>query len=172
MKKILFAASTALAAIGYGVETVLVKGQDGKGLRVNKSDFDADQAKDKPTYTEFKGDAENEVGGDGASSDVNVTGANGVQTTAAPSAPNFGGGPDSDPLPIDPVKNAAAPSATTADQLLVMKSGKKWFIADGMGNKVTGDRAKLLGIEEGGYDSEEAAHRVQTTTEPSKAPTP
>ena len=75
---------------------------------------------------------------------------------------------------MDETKNAAAPAATTADQLLVMKQGSgksaKFFITDGMGQKITGDRAKLLGIEEAGYDSEEAAKLVQSTTEPKPTP--
>lgn len=174
MRKIILAASTAIAAIGYShgrSETVLVKGGKDGPIRVNKSDFDADQEGDKKMSLYTGKDGENEApAGGGTSSDVNLTNAGGVQTTAAPSAPNFSGPTDADPLPMDPVKNAAAPAATTSDELLVMKSGKKFYICDGLGNKVTGDRAKLLGVDETGYDSEEAAKRVQTTTEPKPTP--
>ena len=178
--KNLYLLGAATAALGYShgtTETVLVKGSDGP-IRVNKSDFDADQAGDK-TMTEFKGKDPTEGDNDGkvargTASDVNVTGAHGVQTTAAPSAPDFSGGDATRPLPMYETKNAAAPAATTADQLLVMKQGSgksaKFFITDGMGQKITGDRAKLLGIEEAGYDSEEAAKLVQSTTEPKPTP--
>lgn len=177
MKRILLLSSVASAALAYeSVETVLVKGQDGKSLRVNKSDFDADQASDKPTMTEFKGAdpaADDTSDPTTEASDVNLTGAHGVQTTAAPSAPNFGAG-DQAPLLTDPVKQAAAPVATTSDQLLVMKSGTgakaRYFICDGNGVKIEGDRAKLLGIDEAGYSTEEAAKAVQSTTEPKPTP--
>ncbi len=166
-------------ALGYShgrTETVLVKGSDGP-IRVNKSDFDADQEGDK-NYTLYKGknDADTTVAR-GARSDVNVTGQgeNGgeVQTTAAPSAPDFSS-PAGSEQPIDKVKNAAAPTSTTADQILVMKQGSgknaKYFLTDGMGQKITGDRAKLLKIDENGYDSEEAAKAVQTHTNPEPSP--
>ena len=149
---------------------------EGKGdpIRVNKTDFDADQASDKPRYKASDG-PKDEATATGARSDVNVTHDNGVQTTAAPSAPDFSGQGEGNTPPTDEVKQAAAPTATTVDQLLVMKSGTgksaKFFITDGMGQKIEGDRAKLLGIDEKGYDTEEAAKHVQSTTEPSKAPT-
>lgn len=175
MKRIALLATTALAA-GYAngsgrVETVLVKGDNGP-IRVNKSDFDADQAGDKKYTRDTK--AENDAAAaSGQVSDVNVTGEGGVQTTAAPSAPNFSDGDAGKALPIDETKNAVAPKTTTADQLLVMKQGTgksaKFFISDGMGQKITGDRAKQLGIDEEGYDTEAAAKAVQSTTEPKPA---
>lgn len=178
MKRLMLSAASALAAIGYShgtTETVMVKRKGWKDpVRVNRSDFDTDQAGAKE-FTEYTGD-DAEALNTGIASDVNATGANGVQTTAAPSAPNFAPAENADPLPVDPVKQAAAPSSTTVDQLLVMKSGTgknaKFFIADGVGNKITGDKAKLLGIDESGYDTEEAAKAVQTRTEPSDAPVP
>lgn len=176
MKRLLLSAA-ASHAIGYvndTAETVLIQGDNGP-VRVNKSDFDMDQAGDK-TMKKFTGkDPTATDNGNGVASDVNVTGANGVLTTAAPSAPDFSA-PQGEELPKDTLTGAAAPAVTTADQLLTMKQGSgksaKYFIADGMGNKITGDRAKLLGIDENGYDSEEAAKAVQSRTEPSKAPTP
>lgn len=172
MKRILFAA-TALAAVGYShgrTETVTVTRKGSKdAVRVNKSDYDADQEGDK-TMTLHKSTEDAATGG--ARSDVNATNAGGVITTAAPSAPDFSGG-EGNSLPMDETKAAVAPTSTTADQLLVMKSGNgksaKFFITDGMGQKITGDQAKLLGIDESGYDTEEAAKTVQSNTEPSKA---
>lgn len=177
MKQML-ACTVALAAIAYShgrTETVLISGGKGKGpIRVNKSDYDADQADGgEKSMTLYKGkDPTEDDTAAGARSDVNVTHAKGVVTTAAPSAPDFTAGDSASQPPIDEAKNAAAPVSTTVDQLLVMKDpGKngKYFIANGMGEKITGDRAKLLGIDEKGYDTEEAAKRVQSTTEPSKA---
>lgn len=179
MKKILFAAA-ALAAVGYShgrTETVMVTRKGGKGVvRVNKSDFDADQAGDKTMTIAKATEADTEAGGDavagGAMSDVNVTGAHGVVTTAAPSAPDMSSGDGDKSPPMDETKNAAAPAITGAEQLLVLKEGvknPKFYISDGMGNKITGDKAKLLGIDAAGYDTEEAAKAVQSRTEPSKA---
>lgn len=155
-------------AVGYShgqTETITVNiGKSKDAVRINADDFDEKTMKKV------------EDTGAGASSDVNVThqGQGGeVVTTAAPSAPNFGS-PEEAPLPIDPVKNAVAPAGTTPDQLLVMKSTKgatkgKYVIADGMGVAITGDRAKHLGIDENGYDTEEMASQVVSTTEPKPA---
>lgn len=164
----------SIVAVGYShgrSETVLVSQGRGKGpLRINKSDFNE---KEHKLYSGDDADELNTGVASGKMSDVNETGANGVQTTAAPSAPDFSPGDADAKPPIDETKQAAAPIGTTADQLLVMKQGRgnsaKFFIADGLGNKITGDRAKLLGIDEDGYDTEEAAKAVQSNTEPSKA---
>lgn len=169
-------AAVALSALAYShgrTETVwATEGKHGP-FRVNKSDFDIDQQSDKPRYKASDG-PNSEPSTEGVTSDVNVTHTNGVQTTAAPSAPDFSNNSEGTTPPTDEVKQAAAPTATTIDQLLVMKQGTgksaKFFITDGMGQKIEGDRAKLLGIDEKGYDTEEAAKQVQSTTEPSKAP--
>ena len=179
MKHVLLLASAAVA-LGYShgrTKTVMVKEGKGDPFRINASDFEADQAEggDKK-YTEVKDDTDRV--GRGKLSDVNVTG-NGVdgevQTTAAPSAPDFSKPAGSNTDPVDPVKNAAAPVATTPDQILVMKSTKgktkgKFILADGEGVAITGDRAKLLKINEEGYDTEEAAKAAQTHTNPEPAP--
>ncbi len=161
-------------ALGYShgtTETINVKIGKGKDVvRINAEDFDEKTMK-KVDAADAPADA-----GTGAASDVNVThqGQGGeVVTTAAPSAPNFGS-PDAAPLPIDPVKNAAAPVGTTSDQLIVMKSTKgstkgKFVVADGTGVAVTGDHAKRLGIDENGYDTVEMANDVISTTEPKPA---
>jgi len=175
MTKRIYALIATSIALGYShgrTETVMISGGRGKDpIRVNKSDFDADQEGDK-TMSLYKGAATPDDTKSGAS-DVNVThaGTGGeVQTTAAPSAPNFSTG-DAQTMPMDDTKNAAAPATTTDDQLLVMKSTKgktkgKFVIANGVGQPITGDRAKLLDIDEDGYDTEAAAKAVQTRTEP------
>lgn len=175
-KMISLLATTAVAVVvGYShgtTETMLVTmGKSKNPVRVNVTDFD------EKTMKKYTGAGENEATNDGTASDVNVTGqgeGGEVITTAAPSAPNFGS-PDAPALPTDPVKNAVAPAGTTADQLLVMKSTKgatkgKFVIADGMGVPITGDRAKLLKIDEAGYDTEQAASEVVSTTEPRPTP--
>lgn len=173
MKRIIYLAGASLGALAYShgrSETTLVQGKDGP-VRVNKSDFDADQ--EKPAgdrqFKAHKGDDDTATAR-GARSDVNASGAGGVVTTAAPSAPDFSGPEGGAPTPIDETKNAAAPVSTTADQILVMKGGTdkkpRWFLADGMGNKITGAKATKLGIDENGYDTQEAASAVQTHTQP------
>jgi len=178
MNRIL-AMTTAAIALGYShgrTETVLISGGKGKDpIRVNKTDYEADQAEDGAGEMKlFKGkDPADDAPSTGGRSDVNVTG-NGeggeVQTTAAPSAPDLSSGSGTTP-PTDQVKQAAAPASTTADQLLVMRSTKgntkgKFVICDGTGVPITGDRAKALDIDEKGYDTQDAASAVVSTTEP------
>lgn len=174
MKRIALLASTALGlgyANGHGrVETVYATVKGSKDpVRVNKTDFDADQEKDAKdrTYSEYKGD-------DPVATAKGTEGE--VLPTAAPSAPKMAGDAGAPQPPVDQVKNAAAPAAPTDNQIFVMKQGSgnkaKFFLTemvDGKAKKIEGDRAKLLGIDEDGYDTEEAANKVQSTTEPSKA---
>lgn len=178
MKRIALLATTALA-VGYShgrTETVMVKGSDGP-VRVNKADFDADQAEggDK-NYTAYKG--KEPTASTGQRSDVNVSGQGEdgeVQTTAAPSAPDFSTGEGVATDPIDPVKNAAAPKSTTSDELLVMKitSGKdkgKFTLVDGGGKRLSDDRVALLKLGNNVFDTEAAAKQMQTHTNPEPAP--
>lgn len=182
MKRIAMLATTGALALGYShgrTETVLISGGRGKDpIRVNKSDYEADQSDDGANEMSlYQGkNPPDETPTKGNRSDVNVTGQGDggeVKTTAAPSAPDFTEGDRATP-PTDQTKNAAAPTSTTADQLLVMKSNKgkskgKFVIADGTGTPITGDYAKTLGIDEGGYDTEAAAKEVQSKTEPKPA---
>lgn len=170
----------AVAALGYShgrAETVLISGGKGKDpIRVNKSDFDADQEGDK-SMSLYKGTDKTEAPA-GKASDVNRTGEGQdgeVLTTAAPSAPDFSRPAGASTDPIDQVKNAAAPVRTTADELLVMKvtSGKnkgKFTIVDGHGQKLADDRVALLKLGENVFDTEEAAKQMQTHTNPEPAP--
>lgn len=163
--------STAVAAIGYmndACETVIVTPAGGKTpVRVNKSDFDADQELPAAQrhYKARKAD-DDAVDASGTMSDVNLTGqgeGGEILTTAAPSAPDFTSG-DAKPVLMDEAKGAAAPASTDVTQWLVMKTGNgksaKFFIANGLGQKITGDDAKLAGIDEAGYDTEDAARHV------------
>lgn len=172
MKRIALLASAAVT-VGYShgrVETVFAKRKGSKDpVRVNKSDYDADQEEDSKDRL-YTGLADKP-----AASSKGVDGD--VLPTAAPSAPDYSNGDAGAPQPpVDQVKNAAAPVAPSDNQIFVMKKGSgknaKFFLCEMKGNeavKIEGDRAKMLGIDENGYDTEEAAKKAQSTTEPSKA---
>lgn len=120
-------------------ETVTVKGQDGEPLRINKTDYDADQADGGAKKFKLHKD-------DAAAPDP-VTLAAGQSITPpadviippAPSAPAF----------VTPVP----PQVPSPGQFLVFNEGKKYFIVDVQGVKVTGNP----GVDEKGYASEQAA---------------
>lgn len=151
-----FALLTTAATIGYmaeACEVVLatVKGVTGP-VRVNKADFDADQEKDSGNriYGKYTGkdEAEQSVLDQRTTFDE----LDGVRTQAAPSAPDFSGGDNISPVPMDEDKNAAAPTSPSPNQRLVMKEGSKFFVVDGMGTKL-----EIEGIDPAGYKSEAAA---------------
>lgn len=155
MKRIALLAGAALplltAFTSETCETVTVKGKDGHPLRINKSDFDADQADDgAKQYTLHKDDDGPAKAASGEP--VQTFEQLGIPPVAAPSAPDFSGG-QSAPIPIDPNKQAAAPVAPTPSQLLVMKSGSKYIVTDATGTPVK-DRP---GIENEGYKTEALA---------------
>lgn len=161
MKISILALAASSLAIGFMSEVTDVVLATLKGssdpVRVNKSDFDADQ--EKPTgerqYGKYAGKDEPEQSIAG----VDMRGFDaleGVRPQAAPSAPNFNGGaPEVKPL-IDEQKGAVAPAVPSANSRLVMKDGNKFFVVDGMGAKLT---AEAVGgdIDEDGYKSEKAA---------------
>lgn len=143
------------AAIGFMSETcevVLVSGKDGP-VRVNKDEFDADQ--EKPTqdrqFKAYRGKDEPEQPdhSDGRKTFAEL----GIEPVAAPSAPDFTPGEADAPLPVDPAKNAVAPSLVPPNDLLVMKDGKKCFVVNGMGVKQT----EIAGIDADGYSTIAAA---------------
>lgn len=147
----LLASVAAVAFMSETCETVLIKGKDGKPVRVNKSDYDADRAADKSTMTLHKDDDGPERGatGEGAKTFEGLN----MPPVAAPSAPNFNNteGVGTEP-PIDPTKNAAAPVAPSQNQRLVSKEGRKFYVVDGTGTKLTDD-----GIDQDGYKTEKEA---------------
>ena len=158
MRKIsaLLATTAAIGFMSDTCEVVTVTGPNGP-VRVNKADFDADQAKDTKDR-QFKPHAAKE----GEETEQSVAGVrttfealDGVEITAAPSAPNFNRG-DGPALPIDPEKKAVAPATTSPNQRLVMKEGKTFFIVDSMGNKL---KSEDVGgeIDPEGYKSKIAA---------------
>jgi hypothetical protein len=135
-------------------EVILAQSKGGKTVRVNKADFEADQelpAKER-AYKPYEGRDEP------AQSEPATAGL--IDTSdgpplAAPSAPHFGGEDAPAPAPVDPLKGAVAPTTGTADQRLVMKRGKKYFVVDAKGENITGD-----GIEKDGYTTEDAAWKA------------
>ena len=63
-----------------------------------------------------------------------------------------------DPAPVEPVQTTEPTVTTDAPtQLIVMKQGRKFFIADLMGQKVEGEAAAALGISDAGYATEAEA---------------
>lgn len=155
MKMFMLLASVApVAFMSETCETVLIKGKGGKPVRVNKSDYDADQA-DKKTMTLHTDDDGPDRGASGESAktfeDLNMP------PVAAPSAPNFNQTEETGtPPPIDPTKNAAAPVAPSQNQRLVSKEGTgakaRFYVVDGTGTKLTDD-----GIDQDGYKTEKEA---------------
>ena len=144
--KALLLASVAAAFMSETCETVTVG-----GVRVNKSDYEADQQK-PAGERQYKGKLDKE-------SEPSEPMTAGVMDTsdgpplAAPSAPHFGDAAERDN--IDPLKGAVAPTTGTADQRLVLKDGSKYFVVDAKGEKVKGD-----GIEAKGYSTEAAAWKA------------
>lgn len=160
MKISIFALAASSFAIGFMSETCEVVNATLKGstdlVRVNKDEFDADQEKPagERQYGEYKGKVEPEQStGPGPQSFESLEG---IRPQAAPSAPNFTGGePAAKPI-IDEQKGAIAPAVPSANSRLVMKDGDKFFIADGMGAKLTSEDVGG-DIDEKGYKSEKAA---------------
>lgn len=158
MKK--FAMLAGSAAIGYmeTCEVVLASISGHKGpVRVNKDDFDADQ--EKPSgerrYSKYSGSDEPEQSN---MSSVKTYEELGVVPQAAPSAPDFTGGNTVSPAPVDETKQAIAPSVALPTDMLVMKDNGKFFIVNGMGEKLEDD-----GIDTAGYKTEKAARDAIAT---------
>lgn len=166
----IFAMLMASTAIGYMSETcevVLATPKGGKGLvRVNKDEFDADQEKDAADRQYSKYSGKDEAEQSNASTAGKTFEELGVEPTAAPSAPDFSAGTNEAPLPIDPIKQAAAPSVAPPHQLLVMKEGSKFFVVNGMGEKVQ----DVAGIDnDEGYKSQKAAKDAIDAIDPMNA---
>lgn len=139
-------------------ETVLVtrKGNKGK-VRVNKADYDADQADDGAKVMTLAKDEAEQSAPNGVQA---LTGfPEGVTPTAAPSAPDFTGGGEVSPPVIDPSKDAVAPTAPSPNQRLVAKEGNgksaKFFVVDGTGTKLEMD-----GIDPAGYATDAEAWKA------------
>ena len=144
------------------VETVTIKGPNG-ALRVNKSDYDRDQADGgAKSMTLHKDEAEQSVGAN-ISNTQPLPG--NVMPVAAPSAPDFTSHDAAPPI-IDPVRNAVAPVQPSPGQLLVSKEGTgaktRYFVVDGTGNKVT-DNPK---VEVKGYVTDAEAWQAAVDAVP------
>ena len=158
MKISIFALAAASLAVGFMSDTTevvlaTVKGGTGK-VRINKSDFDADQA--LPTgerqYSAAKADEDVEQSDAAGVKTFSELKNEGIRVQAAPSAPNFNG-PDNTIKPVlDEETGAIAPIAPSANSRIVMREGDKFFVCDGMGIKLTDGS-----VEEKGYKSEKAA---------------
>lgn len=152
--KLLALLSTAAFPVAFmsdTVETVLVKGGKDGPVRVNKSDYDADQSENgekKMTLHNATQSQQKEAEIDKGGNPQNPQIAGNVQLPVnpdfppqpAPAAPDFG------PTP------AAAPTAPSPNQRLVKKDGKKFLAVDGQGTPLDID-----GIDPKGYASEAEA---------------
>ena len=150
------------------LETVTVVGEDGEPLRINKSDYDADQGEGgAKAYKLHKQTADQAVG---ALAAIGLP--DGISQPAAPAAPDFSSGGTTTIETIDANKNAVAPTVPSPGQKLVEKRGTgknaKYFVvvanADGtftpLTNAMLNDPAKPNNspvIDEGGYASDKEA---------------
>lgn len=136
-------------------EVVLVSTANGP-VRVNKDEFDEDQAKDakERQYKPYTGKQEPEQ----STAATDTARADGPPL-AAPAAPHFGTPDENDQ--IDPLKGAVAPKVTPPG-LYVMSKGtgakKKYIVVDETGKAVT-DKP---GIDAGGYSTEPEAQKAIT----------
>ncbi len=117
-------------------ETVLINSANGP-VRINKSDFVEGEHKLHRMNAEEKAEAARPA----VTANTIPQLAPGLELPPAPSAPNMGEG------------GAAAPQTPSPDQKLVTKEGKKFFVVDVTGTKVTG----VEGIDEKGYATEKEA---------------
>lgn len=156
MKYLLLMSVAPIAFNSAPLETVTVVGQDGEPLRINKTDYEADQAPGGAKKFELHTDEAPQANGAGVALPVpdNIT------QPAAPAAPDFTSN-DQQTDAIDPHKNAAVPPAPSIGQKLVQKEGEgkkaKFFVvtadADGTFPKLTG----VAGIDEAGYATDREA---------------
>jgi hypothetical protein len=171
MKQFLFASVASVIAVAFmsdaALEVVTVVGEGGEPLRINKSDYDADQAEGGAKQWTLHDDEPLQANGAGAA--IGLPG--NISMPAAPAAPDFSSGGGT-PETIDPNKNAVAPALPSPGQKLVQKNGSgktaKFVIVVAQGdgtflpltNEALNDPAKpntSPTIEEGGYASDKDA---------------
>jgi homoserine dehydrogenase len=167
MKNFLLASVASVIVSAFmsdaALEVVTVVGEDGKALRINKTDYDADQADDGEHKYSLHDDETQQANSAGAVIQLPP----GVSQPAAPAAPNFAGAPETNTNIIDANKNAVAPAAPSIGQKLVNKEGKKFFIVvaaeGGEFPKLTnamlseGKPNNTVTIEEDGYKTDKDA---------------
>lgn len=158
MKISILAFAAASLAVGFMSETtevvlVTVKGSKGK-VRINKSDFDADQALpvEDQQYSAATADDDVEQSDAAGVKTFAELKPEGVRVQAAPSAPNFNGAEGQVKPVVDESTGAIAPVAPSGNSRIVMREGNKFFVCDGMGIKLTDGS-----VDEAGYKSEKAA---------------
>jgi hypothetical protein len=167
MKIQLLASVAVLALVAFeNAETVFanIKGNK-EPARVNKSDFDEDQAKPEgerlySRASDAKSEATTQIEA-GTPAGMPTEFPENVIRTAAPSAPNMSGAPTdpgaaTTPLEIDPVKNAAMPSNPSPNSRLVAKEKGKFFVVDERGEKIEGAN----GPDDKGYTTDKEAWNV------------
>lgn len=146
MRAILLASVAVTAFMSDTLETVTIQTENGP-VRVNKSDYDADQNSDKPTM-KLATDAQQEK-----TPDVVPAGAVTAPAIPVPPAPSAPGFNPAYPEGQAPNANIATPTTATTDQLGVVKTGKKFYVVTVHdGKRFEGER-----INKDGYDTSELA---------------
>jgi hypothetical protein len=136
-------------------ETVMVG-----GVRVNKSDYEADQ--EKPSgerqYGSLDSDAKQKDNAETVvnTAEVQTNVAPGVIVPSAPSSPNFNAPDNTAAQVATDATGAAVPTVPAPNAKLVMPEGtgakKRFYIVDATGTKFTAEQ--LPGIEDKGYATE------------------
>lgn len=150
---LLAASAMPVAYMTETVETVMVKGSDGKPLRVNRTDYDADQSSDTPTMTLHKSDKDAQPTPDTVATAAAAP--EGVTQLPSPSAVDNG-----------TIMQDAAPVAGLPNQLAVAKKGNKIIVV----NATDGTPYTDIRIDPKGYDDDAAAWLAIKTVQANPTP--
>jgi hypothetical protein len=168
MKKLHLSASLIalqLCAFNNDIAETVVITTKGGDVRINKADYDADQAEGGAKQYTLASKAKQ---ADNAATDAATTANNvppGTIVPPAPSAPNFNPAPGEQAPPS--ATGAVPPVAPSVNSYLVMKEGKKYFIVDTAGVKQGAER----GFDPAGYATEELAVTAIKFAPPVTSPT-
>ena len=163
-KLALLATAAFPVAFNDGCETVVIRTAGGD-VRVNRSDYDADQAKGGEKKMRLASDAKQDDNNTASTVDqanaVNTAVAPEAQPIPAPSAPNFAAPVDSPAVQaVDPTTGAAVPTVPSPGQYFMVEEGtgakKKIFVTRADGSKVD----DVMGIDPRGYPSADDAMKA------------
>lgn len=143
MKHFLFASVASVIVSAFSsdapLETVTVVGEDGNPLRINKSDYVADQADGGAKLWTLHDDPAPQADGGGVAFALPP----GITQPAAPAAPDF--------------SDAVAPPAPSIGQKLVQKDGRKFFVVVAAEGGAFPKLTDTPGIDEKGYATDKEA---------------
>jgi hypothetical protein len=147
------------------IETVVVTTKGGD-VRINKADFDADQAEGGEGKYKLASKAKQGDNADMTAQTEATTVPPGAIVPPAPSAPNFNPAPGEPAVPPS-ATGAVPPSGPSPNSYLVMKDGKKYFVVDTGGAKQGSER----GFNDAGYATELEAVEAIKFAPPPTSPT-